>query len=81
MKRIVLEKYSFSKYSVKHIVANDQLVEILEENKPVPSDKAYTRWELTTRNALILANKLVFWGRRFFTKRFPPFFAQEAEYL
>ena len=33
-----------------NIVANDQLVEILEENKPVPSDKAYTRWELTNED-------------------------------
>lgn len=30
-----------------NIVANDQLVEILEENKPVSSDRAFTRWELT----------------------------------
>lgn len=29
------------------IISNERLVEILEENKPVPADKAYTRWELT----------------------------------
>ena len=40
----------FSLTNEINIVANDQLVEILEENKPVPSDKAYTRWELTNED-------------------------------
>ena len=30
-----------------NIVANDQLVEILEENRPVSPDRAFIRWELT----------------------------------
>lgn len=29
------------------IISNERLVEVLEENKPVSSDKAYIRWELT----------------------------------